>query len=443
MASRTARSDPLATWLAGQRWFASKTRRIVAITRDDRIAIGPAAIEVLAVTLDDGVTDRYAVPLTGAATPVDALDDPVFARALLALVAGGGGARGERGAITAVRTPAFPLALAADVPAQRLSGEQSNTSVIFDRALIMKFFRRLTPGTNPELEITRFLTERTPFRHTPRLAGALEYTTPGAEPATLAVIQELVAGAHDGWRWLLERLARRDAALADLRRLGERTAGLHLALATATDEPAFAAERITPADVDTWAADVVRQVEAARAALAGRALPQVGAPRAALGGLLGRLKLRHHGDYHLGQTLRVDAAADFMIMDFEGEPLRPMAERTRKHTPLRDVVGMLRSLAYAAATAARGGDARWTAEWEPAARAAFLAGYREGTGDAPFLPRAADAFEAVVAVFEVEKAAYEIVYEANNRPDWIEIPVAGLVRASASLRPPRAPAGAA
>jgi maltose alpha-D-glucosyltransferase/alpha-amylase len=120
-----------------------------------------------------------------------------------------------------------------------------------------------------------------------------------------------------------------------------------------------------------------------------------------------------------------------------------MAERRRKHTPLRDVAGLLRSLAYAAATAARDGDAQWTAAWEPAARAAFLAGYREAAGDAPFLPSLAGGFDAAVAVFEVEKAAYEIVYEANNRPDWIEIPVGGLVRASASLRLPHAPAGAA
>ncbi|HEV8472030.1 MAG TPA: sugar phosphotransferase [Methylomirabilota bacterium] len=443
MASRTAPSDPLAAWLARQRWFASKTRRIVAVEREDRIPIGSAAIDVLAVTLDDGVTDRYAVPLAGAALPVDALDDPAFARALLALVDAGGRARGERGGLTSLRTPAFPRDLAGDLSAQRLIGEQSNTSIVFDRALIMKFFRRLTPGTNPDLEITRFLTERTRFRHTPRLAGALEYTAPDLEPTTLAVIQELVVDARDGWRWLLDALGRREAALSDLRRLGERTAGLHLALATPTDDPAFAAEPIAAADLDTWAADVVRQVESARAALADRVLPEVASARAGLAGLLGRLKLRHHGDYHLGQTLRVDATADFMIIDFEGEPLRPMAERRRKHTPLRDVAGLLRSLAYAAATAARDGDAQWTAAWEPAARAAFLAGYREAAGDAPFLPSLAGGFDAAVAVFEVEKAAYEIVYEANNRPDWIEIPVGGLVRASASLRLPHAPAGAA
>jgi predicted trehalose synthase len=442
MASRTARSDALGRWLAGQRWFASKTRRIVGVTPEDRVPVGPGAIEILAVRLDGDVTDRYVVALADGVEPVDALDDPAFSRALLALIAGAGRARGTRGEIIGMRASGFRAGLRADIPARRLTGEQSNTSVTFGDVLILKFFRRLTPGLNPDLEITRFLTEHTAFRHTPQLAGALEYAAPGTAACTLAVLQELVAGARDGWQWLLERLAAGDPALGALRRLGERTAALHLALATPSYDPAFAAEPITASDLDAWVTDVGRQLAAAQAVLRGGALPDTAPPRAALAGLLGRVKTRHHGDYHLGQTLRVEATADFMIIDFEGEPLRPLAERRRKHTPLRDVAGMLRSLGYAAATTARQAPRGVAADWETEARDAFLTGYRAAAGDAPFVPTSREAFDAAVAVFEVEKAAYEIVYEANNRPDWIDIPVGGLVRASAALASPRR-AGAA
>jgi len=254
----------------------------------------------------------------------------------------------------------------------------------------------------------------------------------------LAIAQELVADARDGWRWLLDRLTAGDAALAPLRTLGRRTAELHLALAADPGEPAFAPERITAADIATWTEAVQRQLDAARAALGGR-WPAGGPARidaAGLAGLVGAAKLRHHGDFHLGQTLAVGDGADFAIIDFEGEPLRPLAERRRKHTPLRDVAGLLRSLGYAAASApARPG-------WEAAARDAFVAAYREAAGAAPFLPAGDAAFTRALAVLEVEKAAYEIVYEANNRPDWVAIPVRGLVSATEALRSGRA-AGAA
>jgi maltose alpha-D-glucosyltransferase/alpha-amylase len=147
---------------------------------------------------------------------------------------------------------------------------------------------------------------------------------------------------------------------------------------------------------------------------------------------VGAAKLRHHGDFHLGQTLAVGNGEDFAIIDFEGEPLRPLAERRCKHTPLRDVAGLLRSLGYAAASAAA------PAGWEGAAREAFVSAYRETARSAPFLPATEAALTRALAVLEVEKAAYEIVYEANNRPDWLAIPVRGLVTAIAALRSGRA-----
>jgi predicted trehalose synthase len=241
-----------------------------------------------------------------------------------------------------------------------------------------------------------------------------------------------VAGARDGWQWLLARLAAGDGALDALRRLGRRTGELHLALASPTSEPAFGSEPIDGDDIATWTAAVGRQVAAARAAAPGRGLPDVPpAAAAALGGLRGAAKIRHHGDFHLGQTLCVRDGEDFMLIDFEGEPLRPLAERRRKHTPLRDVAGMLRSFAYAAATTARAG--RTVGDWESSARAAFVDGYRAAVGGAPFIPASASAFEQAVAALELEKAAYEIVYEANNRPDWLDIPLRGFVSATTAL----------
>ena len=431
-------SPTLAEWIAGQRWFAAKSRRIVATSVDERIAVGNATIHLVRVGLDDGSIHTYVVPLREASELSDAFDDPAFCRALLDLIATTGRAGRERSALLGRPSVGFPAGLPRDAPVRRLTGEQSNTSVTFGDALIVKHFRRLVAGVNPELEISRYLSERVAFPHTPRLAGALEYLAPDGTLAAFAIAHELVADSRDGWRWLLDRLSRGDDSGPSLRRLGERTAALHLALARETADPGFDVESVTAADVMGWTQAVQRQLDDARAALGGSLPNGVGArvEAAGLEGLVGAVKQRHHGDFHLGQTLAVGDGADFFIIDFEGEPLRPLDERRRKHTPLRDVAGMLRSLGYAAASAPT------PAGWESRARAAFLEGYRAAAGPAPFLPVDDQAFTRALAVLEVEKAAYEVVYEANNRPDWVAIPVRGLVSASAALRSGRA-AGAA
>jgi maltose alpha-D-glucosyltransferase/alpha-amylase len=225
-----------------------------------------------------------------------------------------------------------------------------------------------------------------------------------------------------------------------LRRLGERTAELHRALASDPRDPAFAPEPILAADVAAWADAVAARLAATRAALRGEGITvDPGAVRAGLAHLVGRQKIRHHGDFHLGQTLYRPTAGDWMIIDFEGEPLRPLAERRRKHAAPRDVAGMLRSIDYAAASSP---DAPTSLRvWETDAACAFLEGYRAAAGAAAFLPESDHAFRDVVAVFELEKAAYEIVYEANNRPDWIAIPKRGLLSAAGRLG--RKEAGAA
>ena len=429
--------DVLAQWIAGQRWFAAKSRRVVGVTVEDGIRLGEGTLWMLRVALDDGSSDRYAVPLRDGAAVVDALDDPGFCRALLALITTGGRASGAYGELRGTPTTALADVAATGGAPRRLTVEQSNTSVVFGDALILKHFRHLHPGGNPDIEITRFLTERTAFRHTPRLCGSIAYHD-GAGEWAVAVAQELVRGAHDGWTFLLGRLAAGDAALGALERLGRITAELHQALASGdpTSE-AMAPEPITDDDVTAWTAGVQRQLEAAGRALAGR-LPD-GVPTrieaAGLAGLRGLVKLRHHGDFHLGQTLAVREGEDWAIIDFEGEPLRPLAERRAKHTPLRDVAGMLRSLGYAAATAGAAPD------WEERARTAFFDAYRAAAAGAPFLPGSPTALTRALAVLEVEKAAYEVVYEANNRPDWLPIPIRGLVSAAARARRPDRAAG--
>jgi maltose alpha-D-glucosyltransferase/alpha-amylase len=230
-----------------------------------------------------------------------------------------------------------------------------------------------------------------------------------------------------------------------LRRLGDITAQLHLALARAPGTlPAMTPEPVIDSDVARWTAAVTTQLAAARAAAPAADIPAVAPERLAdaLAPLRGRAKARHHGDFHLGQTLYQAATGAWTIIDFEGEPLRPMAERRQKHAPLRDVAGLLRSLAYAAETARTTAPGPWIDAWEREARTAFLDGYLTAAGRAPFLPDDAATTLRAVAAFELEKAAYEVVYEANNRPDWIAIPLRGVVGAAAALRPSRA-AGAA
>jgi len=458
MASKRPPSEALAGWLAAQRWFAGKTKRIASVELIDSVPLGDAFVGVVAVRLEGGDTDRYAIPLRAGADVVDAFDDPAFCRRLLDLVARSGRARGERGVIEAARTSGFPKDLPPDIRIRRLGGEQSNTSVAFGDALMLKQFRRLRDGVNPELEITRFLTEHTDFRNTPRLAGYLEYRDEHGTPATLAVVQALIAHARDGWEWMLGELqalyadARRGGgvptpdevrrmarpSLRALHRLGERTGQLHRALASDGSDPAFRPEPITADDVATWIAAVRRQLDEAVSVAGRHAVGDVPLATAELDGLRDRHKIRHHGDFHLGQTLyrAGDGGAgegDFFIIDFEGEPVRPLAERRQKHAAVRDVAGLRRSLNYAAVSAGADGMEAWAAAWEAEARAAFVAGYRAATAGALFVPDSQSGFERAVAVFEVEKAAYEIVYEANNRPTWVEIPVRGLLTAARAL----------
>ena len=468
MASRPLRSDPaalvavlsgpgrsdLTRFLIRQRWFAAKTRGIAAVDVLDWAVLDPDGPLVLLLLAVDG--DQYYVPVTvsaeaapeavlarvGAETVVDAHHDPRFGRRVLAAVAAGRSPDGLRGRFDFRPTPGwvFPRD-PATLAVRRLIGEQSNTSVVVGD-LVLKSLRRPQPGLNPDLEISRFLTTRTAFRHVPRLAGWVEYARAGG-PATIAVLQEFVPNTGDGWTHVLSVLGGRgaeierrpDPLLDDIRRLGAITGGLHVALASDDRDADFRPEPLGPDDTARWAGEITSELAASEVGGA-RVSDALKHALAALDGLAGATaKIRIHGDYHLGQVLKTPAG--FVVIDFEGEPARPLAERRRKQPALRDVAGMLRSLDYAAhAVALRRPEAERTAAltalmaWEARARAAFLAGYLDAVAEssACLAPATPDALGAACAPFELQKALYELRYERDNRPEWVAIPLAGINR---------------
>jgi maltose alpha-D-glucosyltransferase / alpha-amylase len=353
----------------------------------------------------------------------------------------------------------------------------------------MKVFRRLQSGVNPDVEIGRFLTETGKFSATPMVAGTLEYRRQDGERITLALVQQWVANQGDGWVHALRELDRYyervmaridapDAVTADDRSLielaeasppatvleclgtylhaasllGRRTGEMHRALATETDAPNFGEESLTLTALLALRGRVVREaVQALKtwgnsAAATDPALqesagefvngtPEQFVPDVPLHLAEHVTRIRCHGDYHLGQVLRT--GDDFLIIDFEGEPTRTIEERRRKESPLKDVAGMLRSYHYAAYaglfafTRDRPRDYQrletWAELWQQWTSAYFLAAYRRATAGAPFVPADSASFGALLGLFMLEKAFYELSYELNNRPDWVRIPLRGVL----------------
>jgi maltose alpha-D-glucosyltransferase/alpha-amylase len=347
------------------------------------------------------------------------------------------------------------------------SAEQSNSSLVFDRQAVLTLFRRIEPGTHPDLEMTRFLTVDAKFPNVPTLFGTITYGVYGStESAVCAMLQEYVAGSRDAWSHVLEAAKKNPASTArDVEKLGAITREMHDALSGDAANNAGAA--FTPlaaehADVERWAQKTKEQIREAVGLLdKQRAAKKLSKDRAAeaevivrrrdhyiswveetadLIGSDGGSRIRTHGDYHLGQVLRTKSDS-FVIIDFEGEPTRPLAERREKTSPLRDVAGMLRSLSYAAATMVQGelhgrSDRQTVAErelvggrWERDARAAFLRGYTSSMkDDRGLLPNDPKRFDALLSLFEAEKVFYELAYELNHRPGWEWIPLRGISR---------------
>lgn len=422
----------------------------------------------------------------------DALYDGRFPKALLEAIARRRRFRGEGAEILALPSQVFrkvrgPSEISLEP--SLMKREQSNTAVIFGDRLILKIFRRLQEGINPDLEIGRFITERTSFRHIPPLAGALEYRRGKNEPITIGVLQGLVPNQGDAWHYTLDSLGRyfedcltRQTNAASLpmskepmvdlveeeispaarnaigtylnsaQLLGQRTGELHVALASDPDDPAFSPEPFTP----FYRRSLFESMRALAKQAFGlleksfKALPSVVQAdakkvldlekevynrfRSILDIKITALRTRHHGDYHLGQVLCT--GKDFVIIDFEGEPARPIGERRLKRSPLRDVAGMLRSFNYAAVFALKSGSFRpedilnlepWSRFWNLWVSVGFLKSYINVTADSGFLPKSKEELRALLDIYILEKAVYELGYELNNRPDWVNVPVLGIL----------------
>lgn len=384
---------------------------------------------------------------------VDAFADDVFMQGWIALMLGLSEppAGLEAGQTELVGQTSLPRIRPWQI--QRSKAEQSNTSIRIGEEAIVKVIRKLEEGVHPELEMSRFLSE-VDHAATPPLLAWLEING-----ATVSILQAFVPNEGDGWGWLLKHLQpdgleRLDDTLPWIRQLGVRTAQMHKVLALHSANPDFMPEPIEAADLQRWLADVEGMSQRALAGI-GRSQDQLDPAtrtltqrlqqqadklmvqaQALLTAAQGLVKTRHHGDYHLGQVLV--SGNDAMIIDFEGEPLRPLAERRAKHSPLRDVAGMLRSFAYAAAAAERALPADWPAErraqagarlqdWECKAEQAYLESYLAIATGTPTCP--ADEAQALrlIRFFMLEKALYEVAYELANRPEWLAIPLRGVL----------------
>jgi len=419
----------------------------------------------------------------------DAVIDPDYCDALLDIITKRRRRSGRAGGLQVSRSRAFKrLRGEEELRPSLLGAEQSNTSVVFGDRLIMKLFRKVDTGSNPDLEIGRFLTERTSFEHMPPLAGGIEYKPESGPPRTLAILQGFVPNEGDTWEYTLDALGgyfervltrpqeERELApppsrplafleeetpelaeqmiggyLEFARLLGQRTAEMHVALASRSDDPDFAPEAINAMyrrslyQATRTRADQVLDLLRKRVGK----LPEETRPlartvlglktdidrrlRAVVEQKISGQRIRCHGDYHLGQVLFT--GKDFVIMDFEGEPARPISERRLKRSPLRDVGGMIRSFHYAAVMALVRGGTRpedkpvlepWAQYWYIWVVVEFLRAYLAVASEAGLVPKDWDHFTALLDLCVLDKALYELAYELNNRPAWVETPLRGI-----------------
>jgi trehalose synthase-fused probable maltokinase len=428
--------DP--AWLAAQRWFRAKRRVVAAVVPHDLAPIDEHGgwLAVITAQYADGLEDRYLVPLVEHGHELrEPRDGDGVWRSLAALMLSGGELAGSRGvfvfAPTAAGARLAPGGAAglSGLAERRLGVEQSNSSVVLGDELIVKLYRLLEPGENPDVEVGSFLTEAG-FEYTPAVGGSGAYLPDDDASCAVAMLQPFVASRGDGWSWALAGIEGDDDGLQvveGITTIGAVTERMHAALASDPGNPAFPARAATAAERAGWRDGAERQLDGALAAVGeeANARLQVLAPAirdrfAALESSGSASATRIHGDYHLGQLLRTPDG--FMVIDFEGEPARPLSERRMPSSPLRDVAGMLRSLDYAVRTAQRAGGGPADAdEWLARARSALLSAYgRLGPDDGELL-----------AAFELEKACYEVRYEANNRPDWTWLPLDALERLAA------------
>ena len=464
----------LPAFLCEKRWFGAKGRTIARAAVEDTVDLDGDArtvLAIVAIAYEDAPPDRYALLLATRPDPgalpvvvrledgesvVDASSEPASIARLLAVFVAGPRPSRAGGWLECrdVTEHARRALCGAMPPVASLGAEQSNTSLRVGHDFIFKLIRRLQAGEHPEVEVGRFLLTRTAFRACPSLAGSLTYRQASGAAFTVGVLQGWVESRGDGWAWTLDKLAgaQRGANVAaaiqqEMAILGRVTAEFHRALASDEASPAFSPEIVTPADFTAWSdrlrdetTHAIDRVQSIRASwtqeMRSLAAQAITALEQAVPGLIGGApasasfhKIRIHGDYHLGQTLKT--ADGFALIDFEGEPAKPLEERRRKTCVLKDVAGMLRSFEYAIESVAAGDvDAAADLRRRAGLRAAFLGSYLDSAASlrAKVVPDRA-ATLGWLRIFELEKALYELEYEIDNRPMWIRIPLRGILSA--------------
>jgi maltose alpha-D-glucosyltransferase/alpha-amylase len=520
----------LLDYVKQRRWFASKTRRPASSEIEDVITVpydtGQAHLILFRIDYSEGEPETYLLPISFALDKevgkfaeefprsiianlklrgkdgenngiiYDATVDQRFHDALLKAMSRRRHFKGKKGEMVASYTKNVFRKLSETaqeaLESSLLSGEQSNTSVVYGDRFKLKLFRRLEEGVSPELELGSFLTEKEPFPNTAPVAGVIEYKTRWREPVTLGILHGYVHNEGDAWQYTLDSLGRYfERALAQpeieapipagsspldiidedvppivkeaigpylvsAQVLGQRTAELHLALASAVDEPNFVPESFSITyqrslchSMRGLALQVLQLLRRRLRYLPDKAKEEAvnvlnregdiiehfeEIPRRGITGM----RIRCHGDYHLGQVLYT--GNDFVIVDFEGEPARRLGERRIKRSPLRDVAGMIRSFHYAAYFALHGEASsiirpedlptleEWARSWYLWVSAAFLKSYLEMVADSPILPRSREGVRVILDAYLLDKAIYEINYELNNRPDWVGLPLQGILQ---------------
>jgi maltose alpha-D-glucosyltransferase / alpha-amylase len=526
-ATRRKLLTSLEGYVRARRWYGGKAMAISSTEIEDVISVElkDAVILLIRFNYNEGTSDLYLLPMAiafgekareieqssrgqivarldgdrGEGVVYEMTGAPELSAQLLRIIRQRKSIQSAGGELRAVRSKGGrddAVALDPNLPAHLLNAEQSNTSILYGEEAFLKLYRRLDEGINPDLEISRFLLEKTRFRSTPPLLGALEYQRTGGEPMTLGMLQRFAPNTGDAWSYTLDELGRfferivsspsmsedinehfPHERLIDLvdnplpavvqstiatyvnaaEILGKRTGEMHMALASSQTEADFRPEPFSPHYQRGIYERMRTQGQRALQLLRSRIseLPpvnqaeaqavldnekEIGARfRSLLEMNINAKRIRVHGDYHLGQVLYT--GKDFIIIDFEGEPSRPLSERRLKRSALRDVAGMLRSFHYAAhavlhgqaeAISLRDEDLRTLGRaasfWTRWVSAIFLANYLQAVEQGEFLPASREELSTLIDAYLLEKALYEVQYELNHRPDWVEIPLQGILQ---------------
>ena len=499
--------DIIPDYIKTCRWFGSKARTIrdARISEQPGLSTKPDAARFWFVEMSylDGPNETYALPVkissgeegralaqaaphaiiarfdgSDDAVLHDAIWDPGFRIQLFEAISHEHQLKGLTGDLFGLTGRLLADNPSSPASSQVLAGQQSNSSMVFDNKFFLKLYRKLEDGVNPDVEITRFLTDRANFPNVPAFGGALEYRRGKAEPTVVCLLQSAVANECDAWSLTLDSVGRyyervlgrkadlqnhttpRGALLDELiggiypekaKLLGQRTGEMHAALASSSEDIAFAPEpfnamaqrstyqsmrallRRTFEVLQKKSSELPESFRAEAAEVLGAESEILAREKRLLDRRSGAAKIRIHGDYHLGQALYT--GKDFFILDFEGEPARPLSERKLKRSPLRDVAGMMRSFQYAAYSALwqpamRAEDApfleRWADLWYREMSSVFLQSYLRTTAGAVFVPPNHDDLQVFLEAYLLDKAVYEVGYELNSRPDWVVIPIRGI-----------------